>query len=52
MSFAGIYEAGVGVLLGRNVLLLMVVDSAGVSGNSWYRLFDRSSSKIVSVLIR
>ena len=45
MSFAGIYEGGVGVLLGRNALVLMVVDSAGVSGNSEYRLFDRSSSK-------
>ena len=28
----------------------MVVDSACVSTNSGYRLFDRSSSKIVSVL--
>jgi hypothetical protein len=50
MSFAGIYEGGVGVLLGRNALVLMVVDSACVSGNSRYRLSDRSSSRIVSVL--
>jgi hypothetical protein len=50
MSFAGIYEGGVGVLLGRNALVLMVVDSAGVSANSRYRLSDRSSSRIVSVL--
>jgi hypothetical protein len=50
MSFAGIYEGGVGVLLGRNALVLMVVDSACVSANSRYRLSDRSSSRIVSVL--
>lgn len=50
MFFAGIYETGGGVLLNRTVLTLMVVDSACVSGNSSYRLCDRSSSKIVLAL--
>ena len=45
MFFAGIYEAGVVVLLDRNRLLLMVVDCACVSTNSGYRLFDRSFSR-------
>ena len=52
MSSAGIYEGGVRVLLDRNLVLVMVVDTACVSSNSGYRLFDRSASKIVSESLR
>lgn len=51
MSSAGIYEGGVGVQLDRHLVLLMVVDSTGVSSNPNYRLRDRSSPRILLVLI-
>ena len=39
------------VLRDRNLLLLMVVDFACVFANSGHRLFDRSSSRLVSTLV-